>query len=143
MQVSPGRFLVVSSTRRVDGAANLVILTRAGFRCEASMGDAKLQRILDALRVEISHALGDQLDSVILFGSQARAEAHEGSDIDVLVVLRGDFDCGDMIRRTSAGVAALSLEHDVVISRTFVSRDEFENSRTPFLLNVHREGVPV
>jgi hypothetical protein len=49
----------------------------------------------------------------------------------------------DLIRRTSATVAALSLQHDVVISRAFVSRERYEWEQTPFLLNVRREGVPV
>jgi predicted nucleotidyltransferase len=87
--------------------------------------------------------LGDRLDAIILFGSRARGDALDESDIDVLIVVRGDFDYGDLIRRTSAGIAALSLENDVVISRAFVSKEEFERGRSPFLLNVRREGVPV
>jgi hypothetical protein len=62
--------------------------------------------------------------------------------IDVLVVVRDDSDYGDLIRRTSATVSALSLQHDVVISRAFVSRERYVREQTPFLLNVRREGVP-
>jgi hypothetical protein len=40
-------------------------------------------------------------------------------------------------------VADLSLQHDVVISRAFVSNERFEREQTPFLLNVRREGVTV
>jgi predicted nucleotidyltransferase len=80
---------------------------------------------------------------MILYGSQARGRARSDSDIDVLLVVRDDSDYGDLIRRTSAAVSALSLQHDVVISRAFVSRERFEQEQTPFLLNVHREGVPV
>jgi predicted nucleotidyltransferase len=107
------------------------------------MRDARLQRILDALRQEMSQVLGDRLDAIILFGSQARGDAQDGSDIDVLIVVRGEFDYGDLIRRTSASIAALCLENDVVISRAFVSKDQFEREHSPFLLNVRREGVPV
>jgi predicted nucleotidyltransferase len=87
--------------------------------------------------------LGDQLQSVFLYGSQARGQARADSDIDVLVVVRDDSDYGDLIRRTSTVVSALSLQHDVVISRVFVSGERFEQEQTPFLLNVRREGVPV
>jgi len=38
-------------------------------------------------------------------------------------------------------VSALSLEYDMVISRAFVSKEQFERERSPFLLNVRREGV--
>jgi predicted nucleotidyltransferase len=87
--------------------------------------------------------LGDQLQAVILYGSQARGQARSGSDIDVLVVVRDDSDYADLIRRTSEVVAALSLQYDVVISRAFVSSERFEHEQTPFLLNVRREGVPI
>ncbi len=107
------------------------------------MSKRELQGILRSLRRELTRILGDQLDSVILYGSQARGQARWDSDIDVLVVVRDDSDYDDLIRRTSAVVSALSLQHDVVISRAFVSRERFEREQTPFLLNVHREGVPV
>jgi predicted nucleotidyltransferase len=107
------------------------------------MSKRVLQNILRSLHRELARALGDQLQSVILYGSQARGQARSDSDIDVLVVVRDDSDYGDLIRRTSAAVSALSLQHDVVISRAFVSRERFEGEQTPFLLNVRREGVPV
>jgi uncharacterized protein len=107
------------------------------------MSKRKLQSILGRLRGELTQILGDQLVSVILYGSHARRQAHPGSDIDVLVVVQDDSNYADLIRRTSAVVAALSLQHDVVISRAFVSRDRYEQEQTPFLLNVRREGVAV
>jgi len=107
------------------------------------MSKRELQGILRTLRRELTRVLGDQLVSVILYGSRARGQARSDSDIDVLVVVRDDSDYGDLIRRTSTAVAALSLQHDVVISRAFVSRERFEHEQTPFLLNVRREGVPV
>jgi predicted nucleotidyltransferase len=107
------------------------------------MSKRELQGILRSLRWELARVLGDQLQSVILYGSQARGQARSDSDIDVLVVVRDDSDYGDLIRRTSAAVSALSLRHDVVISRAFVSQERFEREQSPFLLNVRREGVPV
>lgn len=107
------------------------------------MSKRKLQGILRGLRQDLARVLGDQLQSVILYGSQARGQARADSDIDVLVVVRDDSDYGDLIRRTSAAVSALSLQHDVVISRVFVSRERFEREQSPFLLNVRREGIPI
>ena len=105
------------------------------------MPESQVADILRTLRREFSRALGDQLESMILFGSQARGQARPESDIDVLVVVRDDSDYGDLMRRTSPIVSALSLEYDVVISRAFVARERFERERSPFLLNVRREGV--
>jgi predicted nucleotidyltransferase len=107
------------------------------------MTRSQLEKILKALRLGLKQVLGDQLESVILFGSHARGEAQNDSDIDVLVVVRDELDYGDLIQRTSAIVSALSLEYDVVISRAFASRKRFEQEGSPFFLNVRREGIVV
>jgi predicted nucleotidyltransferase len=104
---------------------------------------AHLQKILKELKKGLTHIYGEKLDSVILYGSQARGEASSDSDVDVLVVLKSDFNYGEMLDLSSDLVASLSLEEDVVISRAFVSREEFEQKQSPFLMNVRREGVAV
>jgi predicted nucleotidyltransferase len=101
----------------------------------------RLNDILRTLREQLAQALGHDLAQVIVYGSQARAEARPDSDIDVLIVMNGSLDYTDLMQRTSALVAELSLQHDVVISRTFASTAQWENAGTPFLINVRREGV--
>ncbi|MBU2604043.1 MAG: nucleotidyltransferase domain-containing protein [Actinobacteria bacterium] len=78
---------------------------------------------------------------LVLFGSQARGDAVEGSDIDVLVVLRGEVEPWTEISRTSDIAVEISLRHNVVVSRVFVSLDRYLEERTPLLMNVRREGV--
>jgi predicted nucleotidyltransferase len=102
-----------------------------------------LSSILTTLQAELTQVLGDQMETMYLYGSQARGEAHAGSDIDVLIVINGTFDYGDLLARTSHLVAALSLENDVVISRAFVSKEQFEHGASPFLRNVRLEAVAV
>jgi predicted nucleotidyltransferase len=80
---------------------------------------------------------------MLLFGSQARGDAEPGSDIDVLIVLQGPVNPGEEIVRTGALTAALSLHHNVVLSRVFVSAEQFSGEQSPLLLNVRREGIPV
>ncbi len=107
------------------------------------MIDRTLSSLLEAVRLELARALGDRFDSIVLFGSRARGDAQPDSDIDVLIVMRGEFDYDDLLQRTSPGLAALSLKNDVVISRVFVSREQYDRSHSPFILNVRREGVAV
>lgn len=57
------------------------------------------------------------------------------------MVVRGPFDYGDMIRRTSALASTLSLKYDTVISRAFISKERFQREESPFLLNVRREAL--
>ena len=107
------------------------------------MNEDKLKNILCRLRVGLSEILLDHLVAVYLYGSQARGEARSDSDIDVIIILRDEFDYGEMLDRTIDLVADLSLEFDVVISRAFVSKERYENEMSPFFMNVRREAVPV
>jgi uncharacterized protein len=82
----------------------------------------KLTAILKDLRHGFEARYGERLVRMVLFGSQARGDAAPESDIDVLVVLHGPVNPGEEIARTGELTASLSLKHDVVISRVFVSR---------------------
>ncbi len=103
-----------------------------------------IKKILRELKKGLAAIYGDQLKAVILFGSFARGEGRlPDSDIDVLIVLKGEFDYWEVSKRSSELVASLSLENDVVISRKFVSDTVYVNSKMPLYINVRREGVAV
>jgi predicted nucleotidyltransferase len=48
---------------------------------------ANLKHILTEYRKRLSEILGNDSDSVLLYGSQARGEASTGSDVDVLCII--------------------------------------------------------
>jgi predicted nucleotidyltransferase len=103
----------------------------------------KLQTILAELRCRFEAIYGERLVRLVLFGSQARGDAAPGSDIDVLVVLQGIVSPCEEIARTINDVAAISLAYNEVVSCVFVSQEQFERERSPLLLNMRREGVPL
>ena len=102
-----------------------------------------LHLIIKEYRSRLVAALGDELDLIVLYGSQAREEAVEGSDIDVLCVMNNPFRYGDLINRTSQATAEISLKFDIVISRVFVTREVYESRCSPFLMNVHKEQLVI
>jgi predicted nucleotidyltransferase len=104
---------------------------------------ANIRKILKKLKKALLSIYGENVDSIILYGSRARGDARDDSDIDILVVLAKDFNYSEMLRLSSEIVASLSLENDVVISRAFVTKAQYDKLQIPFLMNVRREGVTV
>ena len=104
----------------------------------------QIKKLLRQMKKGLIAIYGNQLNAIYLFGSYARGEARPpDSDIDVLIVLNGEFDYWEVEKRSSAMVASLCLENDVVISRMFVSDTEYAQSKMPLLINVRQEGIAV
>jgi predicted nucleotidyltransferase len=101
----------------------------------------KTKAIVTELRKYLERLYDERLMQIVVFGSQARGDAVEGSDIDILVALKGSVSPGMEIARTGETTAALSLKHNVVISCTFVSADRYTTEQSPLFINVRREGV--
>lgn len=103
-----------------------------------------IKKILRELKKGLSQIYGNQLKAVYLFGSFARGEGKlPDSDIDVMIVLKGEFDYWEMDKRSSELVANLSLENDVVISTKLASETKYAESKMPLYINVRKEGVLV
>ena len=111
------------------------------FDLMKQMRNHKLTRTLAELRQYLTALYGTRLVDVVLFGSQARGDAVVGSDIDVLIVLKDTVSQFEEVARTSEFTSALCLKYDVVISRIFISEEEYLHSQMLFLRNVRREGV--
>ncbi|MFG6103814.1 nucleotidyltransferase domain-containing protein [Leptothoe sp. EHU-05/26/07-4] len=102
-----------------------------------------LALILEKVKQFLSNLYRERLQSIILYGSQAREDSRSDSDIDVLVVLNEPVNPYQEIDRTSQFIAHLCLEFDVVISRHFISVEKFHTENNPFLSNVKKEGMTV
>lgn len=105
------------------------------------MHQAELKAILDELKQRLSDLYGDRLVELILYGSQARGDAEDGSDIDVLIVLKGEVKLSSEIPYVNDVVADLSLRNETVITCAFIDEHSYATRSGPFLRNVRREGV--
>ena len=87
---------------------------------------------------------GEAVVDIRLFGSHARASAHEDSDVDVAVVLEA---AGWEVRRDIIDLAAdIGLEHDLLLSPTVFDRETWERWRAqdrPLVRDIETEGVRV
>jgi predicted nucleotidyltransferase len=86
---------------------------------------------------------GERYRALILYGSRARGDAVEGSDVDLLLVLAGEVRAGEEIKRISPVKWPLALESGYLLTVLPISERAYRTSEDPFLVNVRREGVIV
>jgi predicted nucleotidyltransferase len=98
---------------------------------------------LDAFVAEMKRLYGPRLQRVILYGSRARGDAEDDSDIDTLVVLDPCADFWAEFWKINPIASHLSLEYDLVISALPIAARRYQEEASPLILNVRREGVAV
>ncbi|WP_295614565.1 nucleotidyltransferase domain-containing protein [uncultured Methanobrevibacter sp.] len=97
-------------------------------------------------RVEIAREFAKAIESdyiikIILFGSVARGEDTEESDIDILIVSNHREKIDDII---ADEVAWIMYDKNELISAHVMSEELFNKTKSfSFLTNVLREGVPI
>ncbi len=78
---------------------------------------------------------------MILYGSYARGEATENSDIDVVAVIEGIEDPMKELGKLADIISQISLKYDTLISLYPISSEDFKKRYSPMLLNVRKEGI--
>ena len=97
-------------------------------------------------RIEIAREFAkaiksDYIIKIILFGSVARGDDTEESDIDILIVSNHPMKIDDII---ADEVAWIMYDKQELISAHVMSEELFNKTKSfSFLTNVLREGVPI
>lgn len=89
---------------------------------------------------------GEKIIKILLFGSYARGEQNEDSDIDYVAIVDGDrLDLQNRVKNVWDAMFDISLEKDVVVSPTIVPYDEFEKYKgvSGYYKNIESEGIRV
>ena len=102
----------------------------------------EIRNLLAELKHGLAKIYGDRLKAVILFGSYARGDYQEGSDLDVMIVLSDYQNYGAEIDRSGELISQLSLESGISISRVIMKESQWQEDDTPLLRNIRVEGVP-
>ena len=86
---------------------------------------------------------GENVDCIFLYGSYAREDFDENSDIDIAAIVEGDrAELQRKLKSVWDMAAELGLENDVIISPTVIPRSEFEEYKNvlPYYRNIAKEG---
>lgn len=103
-----------------------------------------IQHILRALKQGLQQQFHDEIEDVVLFGSQVTGTAREDSDYDVLIVLNRDTYDWTYRDRVFDVVYNVSLMYDILIDMFLISTHELKHSLRgvqPVFTNALQHGM--
>jgi len=102
------------------------------------------EKTIAHLSERLAKELPNKIESIILYGSAARNQTHEDSDIDILIITQKDdkklYDKISKIR------TQIDLDNNTLTALVQMSKNELERCLklgSPFLENVMKQGVPL
>ena len=101
----------------------------------------QIKQIVKETTSELRKIYHTHLKDVILFGSYARGDFTDDSDIDLCILLDEMQSVVSEREKYASVMTTLCLKYDVVISIIPCQVQTFSTTRTPWLLNVKREGI--
>lgn len=107
------------------------------------MCDREKLKLIAEETVRAILSVSQDVEKIILFGSQARGDNTAESDIDILVVVDIPQERLSSIKREMRNKASrISLERDELVSLVFSDEDEYKSmADTLFYRNIARDGV--
>ena len=106
----------------------------------------ELYDLLNGFVIKLKELLGTHLNDVILYGSYARNEAEEGSDIDVMILVDLPEEKLNKIDEKINNYTSDVLYEKSIILSAIIHNKELFNKRTsfiPFYRNVIQEGINI
>ena len=104
----------------------------------------ELNLVLNAFVSECAAEFTSALSEIILFGSYARGDFSDESDIDVLIILDTSYaEIGNFRKRVCRIASDLDLRFNVLISPVVKSKCDYETRKNTygFCKNVNGEGI--
>ncbi|MBD5548255.1 MAG: nucleotidyltransferase domain-containing protein [Lachnospiraceae bacterium] len=102
---------------------------------------------IDKISQQISQSYrsvyGDNIVAIYLYGSYARGNYDEESDVDIAAIIRGNrIDLQRKLKQIWDVSADIGLKNDVIVSPTVIPFDEYEEYKhtLPYYMNIQKEG---
>lgn len=108
--------------------------------------NSKTKEILSEIKNKVKQIMGDQLFSIILYGSYARNEQDDESDMDILILTGADDEALELYDQQITNIMFdLLLKYNMVITvllKNYYQFNEYAET-VPFYKNVKTEGIEV
>lgn len=104
----------------------------------------KINKTIKDFINQVRELLGDRVKQIILYGSYARGDYNDSSDVDIMILTDLSFEEIEKYRDDISDIAFdIELETGIILSPIVKNIDKY-NARVdivPFYANIQKEGV--
>lgn len=107
---------------------------------------SNLNFILHQMDEIYNSVFGANIVKILLYGSYARGEFQEDSDIDIAAIVMGSRkELQEGLKEIWDLSEELEVEYGIIVSPTVIPYEEFEKYKTdlPYYRNILKEGVDI
>jgi predicted nucleotidyltransferase len=99
------------------------------------------EEIRKEIRPRLEAVFRDRFRGAVLFGSEARGQAEDDSDVDIMVLLREPVELGKDLEKIVEALYPLQLQVDRPIHALPVSSEAFKAGRYSLYRRAQQEGL--
>jgi predicted nucleotidyltransferase len=103
-----------------------------------------INQVANEYKSSLQNLYGNELVELVLFGSYARGDYHEESDVDFAVVHKSpDIRSSAEIPKTAAISSRLSLKYGLMVSSLHTSFQKKQTSMQGVYQDIRKEGIVI
>lgn len=104
----------------------------------------KIDKVIKEIVNGINNILENKSKKILLYGSYARGDFNENSDIDIIILTDiPEEELYEYFSKISDMTYDIELENDVIVSIILKNIEKFNywNNTLPFYMNIKKEGI--
>lgn len=105
--------------------------------------ESQLSKIIQTMVESYRAVYGSDIVDIVLYGSYARGDFTECSDIDIVAVVHGSrLELQEKLKTIWDNSFEIGLENDIIVSSSVIPYDEFVKYKQtlPYYRNIAEEG---
>jgi|LGVF01.1.fsa_nt_gb predicted nucleotidyltransferase len=103
----------------------------------------KLEGVLRRIKVHLTRIYGGMIKRVVVYGSFAKDEADEESDVDIAVVVADKVNLGKAEKSRDELLSQILMEKSELVTVFVIPESKFNTYKSPLIQNIKEDGFTI
>ena len=101
----------------------------------------EIESVLIRIKEHLTRIYGNRIKRVVVYGSFAKGEADEESDVDIAVVVADKLSPNKVEKNLDELLFQILMEKRELVTVFVIPESKFNTYKSPLILNIKEEGV--